>query len=87
MQSVSSWAAIWPPITLGILASIAAREKADIRLVDCNVEDVDVDGLLKDIGNYQPEDVVINTAFPTIETDMQLARRAAFHILKEEADI
>ncbi|MFH1202765.1 MAG: radical SAM protein [Candidatus Omnitrophota bacterium] len=74
MQSVSSWAAIWPPITLGILAAIAAR-KSDVCLVDCNVEDLNEKSLLEDIENFRPDAVVINTAFPTIDSDMDIARR------------
>ena len=39
IQSVDSWAAIWPPLTLAILASIA-KKHGEVRMIDCNVEEL-----------------------------------------------
>ena len=70
MQSKSSWATIWPPISLGILANIA-RKKGEVRLIDCNVEDMTLNDVLKDIEEFNPDVAIVNTAFPSIEFDME----------------
>lgn len=80
MQSVDSWAAIWPPLSLAVLASIA-RKHGEVDLMDCNVED---DGSLKAVlarvERFRPDVVVVNTSFPSIESDDSCAaeiRKAA----------
>lgn len=73
MQSVDSWAAIWPPLTLAVLASIARKHGA-IDLFDCNVEDgYDVSRTVERVAAFQPDIVVVNTAFPSIEADAKCA--------------
>jgi radical SAM superfamily enzyme YgiQ (UPF0313 family) len=74
MQKASSWATIWPPITLAMLAALA-RQKGEVRLVDGNVEDMSFDELLKDIQGFSPDIVVLNTGFPSIDEDMSVAER------------
>ena len=59
MQSVDSWAAIWPPLTLAILASIG-KKYGEIHMLDCNVEDLSSDETLQEIVNFQPDTVVVN---------------------------
>lgn len=73
MQSVDSWAAIWPPLTLAILATIA-RKYGEVRLIDCNVEDLSPDETLQEIVNFQPDIVVVNAAFPSIDSDALFAK-------------
>jgi radical SAM superfamily enzyme YgiQ (UPF0313 family) len=69
MQSIDSWAAIWPPLTLAILATIA-REYGEVDLFDCNVEDdYDVAKTVQRVQVFNPEVVVVNTSFPSIEGD------------------
>lgn len=69
MQSVDSWAAIWPPLTLGILAAIARRQ-GPVDLVDCNVEDdPGLATLLRRAEAFRPDVIVVNTSFPSIEGD------------------
>ena len=73
MQSVDSWAAIWPPLTLAILASIA-RKFGEIDLFDCNVEEgYDVPRTVSRIAGFEPHVVVVNTSFPSIEADAACA--------------
>ena len=72
MQKASSWATIWPPITLAALANLA-REKGPVRLLDGNVEDLSFQDLLTDIKSFDPDLVVINTGFPSIDEDMSVA--------------
>ncbi|MBW2230952.1 MAG: radical SAM protein [Deltaproteobacteria bacterium] len=73
MQSVDSWAAIWPPLTLGILASIA-RQRGQVDLFDCNVEEgYDIARTVERVAAFRPDVVVVNTAFPSIEADAACA--------------
>lgn len=74
MQSVDSWAAIWPPLSLGILAS-QARRHGDIDLFDANVEDsYDIERTVARAVAFEPDVVVVNTSFPSIEGDAACAQ-------------
>jgi len=75
MQSVDSWAAIWPPLTLAILATIA-KKYGEVRLIDCNVEDLSPEATLQAIVDFQPDIVVVNSSFPSIDSDALFAQRA-----------
>lgn len=73
MQSVDSWAAIWPPLTLAILAAIARRH-GTIDLFDGNVEPgCDLDGTVRRVADFNPDIVVVNTSFPSIDSDSACA--------------
>ena len=74
MQKASSWATIWPPITLAVLAELA-RLKGEVRLLDGNVEGMSQDGLIAELRDFRPDLVVINTGFPSIDEDMLVARK------------
>jgi radical SAM superfamily enzyme YgiQ (UPF0313 family) len=73
MQKASSWAAAWPPISLATLAAIAKRRGA-VHLVDGNVEDVTLDDVLRDIKEQRAELVIVNSGFPSIDSDMAVAK-------------
>jgi len=74
MQSVDSWAAIWPPITLAILAAIA-KNYGEVQLIDCNVEELTPDETLQQIIDFHPDIVIVNCAFPSIDSDDHFAVR------------
>jgi radical SAM superfamily enzyme YgiQ (UPF0313 family) len=73
MQSVDSWAAIWPPLTLAILASIG-KKYGEVRMIDCNVESPTSEETLKEIVNFHPDIVVVNATFPSIDSDALFAK-------------
>lgn len=73
MQKVASWVAIWPPIALATLATIA-KKNGPVRLIDGNVETMTMEQLLADIMEFAPDLVVVNTGFPSIDEDMAVAR-------------
>ncbi|UCG07649.1 MAG: radical SAM protein [Desulfobacterales bacterium] len=73
MQSVDSWAAIWPPLTLAILASIG-KKYGEVRLIDCNVENLSSDETLQEIVAFKPDIVVVNATFPSIDSDAFFAK-------------
>jgi anaerobic magnesium-protoporphyrin IX monomethyl ester cyclase len=68
MQSVNSWAAIWPPLTLAILASIAKKYGA-VRLIDWNVEDMSFDAMVHAVVSFEPDILVSCPTFPSIDSD------------------
>lgn len=69
MQSVTSWAAIWPPLTLAGLAAIA-RGYGETGLFDCNVEaGYGIPETVARVKAFAPDVVVVNTSFPSIEGD------------------
>jgi radical SAM superfamily enzyme YgiQ (UPF0313 family) len=72
MQKASSWATVWPPISLVLLGTIAERW-GPVRLLDGDVEDLTMDGLLADLRDFSPDLVVVNTGFPSIDSDMAIA--------------
>lgn len=74
MQSVDSWAAIWPPLTLAILASIG-KKYGEVRMIDCNVETLSSDETLKEIVDFKPDIVVVNATFPSIDSDALFAKQ------------
>ena len=72
MQKAASWATVWPPITLAQLAAIA-RNHSEVRLVDGNVEDWTLEGLIEDVRRSKADLVVVSTGFPSIDADMAAA--------------
>lgn len=72
MQKASSWATAWPPITLGVLTEIA-KSFGEVRFVDGNIENWSLQDLLDDIKKIDPDIIVFNTSFPSIEQDMAVA--------------
>lgn len=74
MQKASSWATVWPPITLALLGTMAEKW-GSVRLLDGDVESVTIDELLADLRAFAPDLVVVNTGFPSIDSDMAIARR------------
>jgi radical SAM superfamily enzyme YgiQ (UPF0313 family) len=74
MQSVASWAAIWPPITLASLAAVALDHGWETLLYDANVKaDSDIPHLLGVLQTFGPDMVVINTSFPSVDIDRRCA--------------
>jgi len=77
MQSADSWATVWPPLTLAILAAIA-RDRAEVDLFDCNVEhDYDIERTVQRIREFQPDMVLLNIAFPSLRSDTACAAAIA----------
>ena len=74
MQSVDSWAAVWPPLTLAILASIA-KKYGEVRLIDWNVENFTLEETVGTVVDFKPDLVVTCPTFPSIESDDYFCRR------------
>lgn len=75
MQLKSSWAALWMPLTLAYSASYLRSNGHNTNIIDCIAEGFSLDDLTKKTLDHRPELVVLNTAFPTIKTDLYVAGR------------
>ena len=73
MQTKSSWAALWMPLSLAYLAAVLREEGEKIRLIDCIAEKMKAGGLVKAVRDFSPDLIIINTAFPSIKGDMKVA--------------
>lgn len=72
MQSSDSWATPWPPVTLAIMASLA-EPYMEVHLLDFIIEKTDRKSARKMIAELEPDLLVINTGFPSIDGDMEFA--------------
>lgn len=73
MQTKSSWAALWMPLSLCYIAAVLRKDGHEIKLVDCIAEKIENNGLLEIFKNFKPALVVLNTAIPSIAGDMNTA--------------
>jgi len=72
MQLTSSWASIWPPLTLAILARIAIDLGFKAEIFDSNVQHLEFSEVASLAVNV--DILVINTSFPSINSDLEVAR-------------
>ena len=74
MQSADSWAAVWPPLTLAVLAAMARERGWEVDLIDGNVEpQLNVPRLLQRIEAQAPQLVLLNAALPALSEDAACA--------------
>lgn len=71
MQKKSSWAAMWMPLTLAYIASVLRKDN-EIKMIDCQAENIDFNKLQLIIQNFAPNLLVSNTSFPTIKSDLKV---------------
>jgi radical SAM superfamily enzyme YgiQ (UPF0313 family) len=79
MQTKSSWAALWMPLSLAYIGGKLRQEGNEVRLSDCIAERKNIENLLQISQEISPEMFVLNTAYPSIEMDRKTAE-----ILKEK---
>jgi anaerobic magnesium-protoporphyrin IX monomethyl ester cyclase len=73
MQTKSSWAALWMPLSLCYISAILRKENHEVRLVDCIAEKTDTEELVDLAVGFIPDIVVMNTAIPSVSGDMNAA--------------
>lgn len=73
MQRDGAWTSVWAPVTLATAAAVLRQSGFEVELIDSTVEDVDWKVLRQTIAEYDPWMVVINTATPSIESDLGVA--------------
>jgi radical SAM superfamily enzyme YgiQ (UPF0313 family) len=73
MQRAGAWTAVWAPISLATIAAVLEKEGVECRLDDCIIEGIGADTLLARARSFRPDVLVINTATPSIVSDLGLA--------------
>jgi anaerobic magnesium-protoporphyrin IX monomethyl ester cyclase len=73
MQTKSSWAALWMPLSLCYISAVLRKEGHEVRLVDCIAEKMSESGFIRLALEFVPEIVVLNTAIPSVPGDMKTA--------------
>jgi len=71
MQTKSSWAALWMPLSLAYTAAFLRQDGYNILLIDCIAEKINNKDLLELAEKFSPELIIVNTAFPSIKGDME----------------
>ncbi|MEK6536841.1 MAG: hypothetical protein AABZ63_05085, partial [Actinomycetota bacterium] len=72
MQRTATWTTVWAPVSLATSAAVLRDAGLEPRIVDGIVEEIDLAGLGRLVAEWQPGLVVINTATPSIESDLAL---------------
>ena len=73
MQRQDAWGTSWAPLTLALIASILRQADFSVKLKDCPSEGVNLDSLEKEIKEFKPNILVVNTSTPSIDSDMPMA--------------
>jgi len=74
MQSADSWAAVWPPLSLAVLAAMARDRGWQVDLLDGNVEPgLDVARTVDRLQAFGPDLVLLNAALPALGADAACA--------------
>src|SRR5512142_3093299 len=73
MQTRSSWAALWMPLSLCYISGVLREKGHSVRLVVCIADKRDLCWLSDVAAKFRPELAVINTAIPSVTGDMQAA--------------
>lgn len=73
MQRKGAWTTLWPPLTLATLSAILKREGHTVLARDYVADDSKEDLLLKDIRNFQPHLLVMNTVAASLYNDISVA--------------
>lgn len=73
MQRSGTWTAIWAPYTLCLGAAILEEQGIKCKVSDCVVEEMNFTDLEKEIINFNPNAVIINTSTPSIWNDLSTA--------------
>ena len=73
MQRAGAWTAVWAPISLATIAAVLLQAGFTCHLADGIVEGLDTTRLLERFRRLRPRLAVINTATPSIVSDLALA--------------
>jgi len=73
MQRTGAWTSIWAPVSLATTAAVLREADFETRIADGSVSGMDRAGLSELIASWRPGLVVINTATPSIDSDIAVA--------------
>lgn len=73
MQRQEAWGTSWAPLTLALIAAVLRNSGFPVSLIDCTNDGVGFSRLKKIIENIRPDLIVVNTATPSINSDLKVA--------------
>lgn len=76
MVKSSAWTVVLPPISLASCAATLRENKFEVKITDCIVEKIKLQGLGKKIKKYNPNLIILNTSTPSIKEDLNVVRLA-----------
>ena len=76
MQHAGTWSSVWSPLSLACCAAVLREAGHEVGITDCIAENISFRGLEGVVGNFAPELAVINTATPSIVSDLYAADTA-----------
>lgn len=71
-QSSKIWRTIWPPFSLTSIGAVLEREKITVKICDCPAQKLNLNHFLSMVDEYKPQTIIINTATPSIESDLAI---------------
>lgn len=74
MQRQGAWTAVWAPLSLALSAAVLLEDGHDVILHDCIVEEIELEGVRKILGDFRPDLVLINTVTPSIDYDLAITK-------------
>lgn len=73
MQKQDAWGTSWAPLTLATIAAVLRESDFTINLKDCSNDGISFEQLKKEIEDFQPKLIIINTSTPSIIGDLKVA--------------
>jgi anaerobic magnesium-protoporphyrin IX monomethyl ester cyclase len=73
MQRQDAWGTSWAPLTLAIIGAILRDKGFTVILKDCSNDGISFEQLEKEIRDFQPRLVIVNTSTPSINDDLKVA--------------
>lgn len=73
MQTKSSWAALWMPLSLCYIAAVLRKDGHQVKLTDAIASRMNNKSLIRDNASFDPQLIILNTAIPSISGDMECA--------------
>jgi len=74
MVKGSAWTFTLPPISLANCAAVLREKGFEVKISDCIAEGIDFFNLKKKIRRYNPDLIIFNTATPSINKDLKVAK-------------
>lgn len=82
MQRAGAWTAIWTPVSLAISAALLRKEGREVKLSDCIAEEINFPHLKELTSSFQPDLAIINTATPSIASDLSTVEHLKSVVLR-----
>ena len=74
MAQEGVWTTLWPPVSMAGIGAVLEERDFTVKITDADAEEIDLEALKKIFKEFQPDFLAINSATPTIENDLSMAR-------------